>query len=53
MIHVQPDSEGAMARTKYDPLACIPSEEAIRVKLHETEILAARLRILGSDALMR
>lgn len=34
-----------MART-LDPLACIPSPEAVRRKLEETLILAERLRVL-------
>lgn len=33
-------------RTQFDPLACIPSSEAIREPLDETERLARRLRIL-------
>ena len=34
-----------MART-LDPLACIPSPEAVRRKLEETLTLAERLRVL-------
>ncbi|QJW93125.1 hypothetical protein [Frigoriglobus tundricola] len=35
-----------MTSRSYNPLACIPSPEIVRRKLHETEALAARLRIL-------
>jgi hypothetical protein len=35
-----------MINRSYNPLACIPSPEVVRRKLHETEALAARLRIL-------
>ena len=35
-----------MARQPFDPLHFIPSPEAIRAKLRETETLAERLRIL-------
>ena len=35
-----------MARHPFDPLHFIPSPEAIRAKLRETETLAQRLRIL-------
>lgn len=35
-----------MAHKPYDPLAVIPSPDAIRGRLAETETLAARLRIL-------
>jgi hypothetical protein len=35
-----------MARRHYDPLACIPSPEVIRDKLHETLTKAERLRVL-------
>jgi len=35
-----------MARKPYDPLVCIPSPSVVRTKLHETEMLAKRLRIL-------
>ncbi|MFO0847311.1 MAG: hypothetical protein U0871_01955 [Gemmataceae bacterium] len=35
-----------MARKQYDPLAVIPSPEAIRERLTETLTLAERLRIL-------
>lgn len=35
-----------MPRTEYDPLAMIPSPDAIRKRLEQTERLADRLRIL-------
>jgi hypothetical protein len=35
-----------LSRKPYDPLAAIPSPEAIRKRLAETETLAERLRIL-------
>ena len=35
-----------MSRKPYDPLAVIPSPEAIRQRLTETLVLAERLRIL-------
>jgi len=35
-----------MARRSFDPLALIPSANVIREKLRETELLAARLRIM-------
>lgn len=35
-----------MPRKNYDPLAAIPSPEAIRTRLTETLTLAERLRIL-------
>ena len=35
-----------MQRKPYDPLAVIPSPEAIRARLTETQSLAERLRIL-------
>ena len=35
-----------MPRRPYDPLAVIPSPEAVRARLHETLTLAERLRIL-------
>jgi hypothetical protein len=35
-----------MPRRSYDPLACIPSPDAIRQKLDETLTLAERLRVL-------
>ncbi len=35
-----------MSRKTYDPLAAIPSPEAIRARLNETLTLAERLRIL-------
>ncbi len=35
-----------MPRKSFDPLAVIPSSQAIREKLAETESLAVRLRIL-------
>ena len=35
-----------MARQPFDPLHLIPSPEAIRAKLRETETLAERLRVL-------
>ena len=38
--------KATMARNPYDPLVCIPSPDAIRRSLTETETLAGRLRIL-------
>jgi hypothetical protein len=35
-----------MTRRSFDPLALIPPANVIREKLRETELLAARLRIL-------
>ena len=35
-----------MPRTPYDPLTCIPSPDAIRSKVVETETLLQRLRVL-------
>jgi hypothetical protein len=35
-----------MPRRPFDPLACIPSPEAVRAKLRETLDLAERLRLL-------
>jgi hypothetical protein len=35
-----------MPRKPYDPLACIPSPDAIRARLTETLTLAERLRVL-------
>jgi hypothetical protein len=35
-----------MSRRSFDPLACVPSPEAIREKLSETLTTAERLRIL-------
>jgi hypothetical protein len=35
-----------LPRKPYDPLAVIPSPEAVRERLTETETLAERLRIL-------
>lgn len=35
-----------MARKPYDPLAVIPSPDAVRERLADAETLAARLRIL-------
>ena len=35
-----------MSRKTFDPLACIPTPDAVRQKLKETLSLAERLRIL-------
>jgi hypothetical protein len=39
-----------MSHKQFDPLSLIPSSESIKRKLHETERLARRLRILLETA---
>jgi hypothetical protein len=46
MLSVRPDGGQPVSRKLYDPLAVIPSPEAIRERLTETLTLAERLRIL-------
>jgi hypothetical protein len=46
MPSVDPSEGNPLPRKPYDPLAVIPSPEAIRERLTETLTLAERLRIL-------